>query len=195
MESLSLSVRSSKDLDKSLAPFFTKLDKIWGGIYGVCDFENECVRLKKIFEVYCSYWINTGRDDGKNPTLIDMVKKGDLADVLACLTHDPNMVNQKNEDGETPLMWACQEGKFSVVQLLVKYGAEVNVVSLSWEVSLSLNAFGPGFSSRSNSRTFYSRGFLFESPNLYCISTCHTWVFHETPSILIAQLKHHYSYF
>lgn len=58
--------------------------------------------------------------------LIDATKRGDLADVSAILHSHPELINQRDPSGATALHYAAFAGHRSVVQELVKRGANIN---------------------------------------------------------------------
>jgi len=58
--------------------------------------------------------------------LIDGAKRGDLADVNAVLHTHAELINQRDELGATALHYAALGGHRSVVQELVKQGADIN---------------------------------------------------------------------
>ena len=59
--------------------------------------------------------------------LIDAIDEGDI-DRLNKLLSDKNIdINETDDDGFTPLMFACSEGNEEIVKLLVKSGADLNL--------------------------------------------------------------------
>ena len=58
--------------------------------------------------------------------LAEAAKSGDLADVQALLDHHPELINQRDSTGATVLHYAAFGGHRSVVQELVRRGAEIN---------------------------------------------------------------------
>jgi ankyrin repeat protein len=56
----------------------------------------------------------------------EFVRKGDLDNVRALIEKDPELVNTKDQDGRTPLHWACRGNKLEVVKFLVEKGADVD---------------------------------------------------------------------
>jgi hypothetical protein len=58
--------------------------------------------------------------------LIDAAKRGDLADVSAVLHDYAELINQRDETGATALHYAALGGHRSVVQELVRKGADIN---------------------------------------------------------------------
>lgn len=57
----------------------------------------------------------------------ELAQEGDLEGVKALLDENPGLVNVKDEDGRTPLHWACRGVHLGVVKLLVDRGADCNV--------------------------------------------------------------------
>ncbi len=64
-----------------------------------------------------------GLGDGE---IHDDARSGDLARVKALLTKQPGLVNAEDEEGGTPLHWACLGGKKEMAGLLLALGANVN---------------------------------------------------------------------
>lgn len=58
--------------------------------------------------------------------LIDAARQGDLAGVKAILHKHPEFVNQRDPTGATALHYAAFGGHRSIVQELVKQGADIN---------------------------------------------------------------------
>lgn len=58
--------------------------------------------------------------------LIDAAEKGNVEEVRAVLRDDAEFINQKDSTGATALHYAAFGGHRSVVQELVKHGADVN---------------------------------------------------------------------
>jgi ankyrin repeat protein len=58
--------------------------------------------------------------------LIEAAKRGDLDSVKAVLCDHPEVLNHRDGNGATPLHYAAFGGHRSVVQELVRQGAEVN---------------------------------------------------------------------
>ena len=58
----------------------------------------------------------------------EFAKKGDLDEVKAWIEKDPELVKAKDEDGRTPLHWACRGVHLDIVEYLVEEGADVNAV-------------------------------------------------------------------
>jgi len=58
--------------------------------------------------------------------LIEAAKQGDLADLKAILHTHAELINQRDQSGATALHYAAFGGHRSLVQELVKQGAEIN---------------------------------------------------------------------
>lgn len=58
--------------------------------------------------------------------LHDAAEAGDLKQVTELLAAHPDWVDLQDEEGETPLMEAAEEGRLEVVQLLLSKGAAIN---------------------------------------------------------------------
>jgi ankyrin repeat protein len=56
----------------------------------------------------------------------EAAREGDLNEVERLLSEDPSLVNSPDEDGRSPLHWACRGVHPQVVEALVGAGAEVN---------------------------------------------------------------------
>ena len=57
-------------------------------------------------------------------------KNGDLEKVKALLKYNPDLVNSKNQYGDTPLHWAAGEGHKDIVALLLADKADVNATGI-----------------------------------------------------------------
>ncbi len=60
----------------------------------------------------------------------DAVRKGDLERVRSLVEADAELVNLKDEDGRTPLHWACLGGRNEIVAFLIEKGAELNTIDM-----------------------------------------------------------------
>jgi ankyrin repeat protein len=58
--------------------------------------------------------------------LIDAAKRGHLADVKAIAQTQPDLINQRDELGATPLHHAAFAGHRDVVRALIEHGADLN---------------------------------------------------------------------
>ena len=56
----------------------------------------------------------------------ESAQKGDLEGLKLMIDKDPGLVNAKDQDGRTPLHWACRGVHIDVVKYLVEKGANVN---------------------------------------------------------------------
>ena len=56
----------------------------------------------------------------------EFAQKGDLEGLKTLIEKDPALVNAKDNDGRTPLHWACRGVHLDVVKFLVEKGADVN---------------------------------------------------------------------
>ncbi len=70
----------------------------------------------------------------------DAAKVGDLEKVKALIKDDPDLVNSKDNEDATPLLWAAQIGSTNVVDLLLNHGADVNAKGKNGATSLELAA-------------------------------------------------------
>ncbi len=68
----------------------------------------------------------TTSPDSKGENLFDAATRGDAAAVQALLKNNPRLVFSKDDDGNTPLHWAAQEGHEDVAKFLLTSGANVN---------------------------------------------------------------------
>lgn len=65
-------------------------------------------------------------DESTNPPFpLDIVKY--IIEQLATLDNKVELVNTKNEEGNTPLHWAALNGNLEVVEVLVKNGGDCKV--------------------------------------------------------------------
>jgi len=63
---------------------------------------------------------------GELKNLIDAVQRGALEDEEVIVRDHPELLNQRDDEGATPLHYAALGGHRSVVKLLVQQGAAVN---------------------------------------------------------------------
>ena len=56
----------------------------------------------------------------------ELAQKGDLEGVKTLIEQNPELVNAKDENGRTPLHWACRGVHLGVVKFLMSKGADVN---------------------------------------------------------------------
>lgn len=63
---------------------------------------------------------------GELDKLIDAAKKGDVAEVKSALKSHAKVINQRDQTGATALHYAAFGGHRSVVQELVRQGADIN---------------------------------------------------------------------
>jgi ankyrin repeat protein len=72
--------------------------------------------------------------------IFDTVKKGDITKVTEIIKKNPKVVNEKNDEGETPLFIAAEEGNSAVAELLISRGADVNSKNNEGETPLFVAA-------------------------------------------------------
>ncbi|MBU1949201.1 MAG: ankyrin repeat domain-containing protein [Candidatus Eisenbacteria bacterium] len=58
--------------------------------------------------------------------IFEAAAEGDLYQITWLLAGDPDLVNAKDEDGRTPLHWACMQDQNKIIGHLVSEGADVN---------------------------------------------------------------------
>lgn len=85
----------------------------------------------------CMQRLKRGPIPGLNETLLFRASsKGDVKEVRRLLDQGTN-INAREQDGETPLMYAAVEDRTEVVELLIDRGAVVNAVSLNGQTALA----------------------------------------------------------
>lgn len=71
-------------------------------------------------------------EDNKNNTIIHYLSyAGDISLLTRYLEQFPYMVNQQNDKGATPIIWAINGNSFETVATLLKYGADVSLKDYS----------------------------------------------------------------
>jgi ankyrin repeat protein len=77
--------------------------------------------------------------------LINLIKKGaSLSTIkthLQSTAHVDDYINQQDNLGDTALLWATHKGKFSIVQLLIQHGADVNVGNIYGNTPLKYSVY------------------------------------------------------
>lgn len=68
--------------------------------------------------------------------LHDAAEAGDLKQVTALLAEHPDWLDSEDEEGETAMMEAAEEGHLEVVQLLLDKGAAINHQDADGETAL-----------------------------------------------------------
>ncbi len=58
----------------------------------------------------------------------EAVRNGDLALIKALVEKNPELINSKDQDGRTPLHWACRGKNHEIVVYLLEKGADVNAL-------------------------------------------------------------------
>ncbi len=69
-------------------------------------------------------------------------KEGDLAKVKALLEKNTDLINAKNENGQTPLHIAASGGQLAVVEFLISQGADINLRQNNGATALHFACFG-----------------------------------------------------
>lgn len=82
-----------------------------------------------------------GLKRGPNPGVRDTLlfrtcSSGDIEQTRALLNDGANP-NAREQQGETPLMYAAVEDRTEIINVLIDHGAEVNALSLDFETALS----------------------------------------------------------
>lgn len=68
-----------------------------------------------------------GKEHSMNNEFFDAVKQGDSAWVRELVQSDPDLVNQRNDDGISPVLVALYAGKEDTAQVLIDEGVELDV--------------------------------------------------------------------
>jgi uncharacterized protein len=66
------------------------------------------------------------RHERSNEELFQAIQKENIAGVMRALDAGADCEARTPEDGETPLMWACEPGTLNIMDLLLERGAGVN---------------------------------------------------------------------
>ena len=74
--------------------------------------------------------------------IFEAVKKSDLSAVRSIIENDPEMVNIKDKEMNTPLHLASQTGKGEIAEFLLEKGADVNSVGKNGWTPLHAAVFG-----------------------------------------------------
>ena len=73
--------------------------------------------------------------DDENP-LFELIESGDVEEFKSEIDNDN--INQVNEIGESPLMYACESGELEMVNILLNSGADKNILSDDRETALMI---------------------------------------------------------
>ena len=66
-------------------------------------------------------------DDSFDTLLYTLISKGNIEDVQDILEKNSTVVNKPNDFGYTPLHLAAEFGHIDIIELLIEYGAEIDV--------------------------------------------------------------------
>ncbi len=94
--------------------------------------------LKKILNKLQSLFASSKIEAMPDDALIKAVQGGEIAEVKRLLEEGKVNINDLNQDGYTPLMWAAKFEKLDIVNLLLRKGAEVNIKNSSGETALMM---------------------------------------------------------
>jgi hypothetical protein len=61
-------------------------------------------------------------------TLVEAAKRGTLGEVISIVANHPELVNERDAAGATPLHYASFGGHRAIVEFLVQHGADVNAI-------------------------------------------------------------------
>lgn len=90
----------------------------------------------------------------------ESVVEGDLASIKDCLNKNPELLNKKDGNGKTPLMYAAESGNPKLVSLLLKKGAYIEDKHDDGRCALHFAAMSP------NSKTL--KLLVAEGANINC---------------------------
>lgn len=65
--------------------------------------------------------------------IFESIRKGDYARVHWLLGENPQMVHEQDSAGRTPMHAAAEKGSWAIIDLLLRYGADINAKdSIHW---------------------------------------------------------------
>ena len=70
-----------------------------------------------------------GNNDLQQNNIFDLVKMGDINQVQNLINNNPDIVNQTNDNGKTPLFIAVEKFNIPMINLLIEKGADINIVN------------------------------------------------------------------
>ena len=74
--------------------------------------------------------------------LFARIERHDISAIREILNMAPNLVNSKDLNGFSPLMFACEENNIKIINLLLSYGADTETTTEDQETSLLLSVMG-----------------------------------------------------
>ena len=90
------------------------------------DFREFCNRYPSLYARFNNQSRTAIKKTGEIHTA---VKSGNLAKVKSLLANNPDLIDARDEDNLTPLLWAAFKGHKEIVEFLIVNGAQVNVKS------------------------------------------------------------------
>lgn len=75
---------------------------------------------------------------GDDDTVFKHVTAGDVEKLEKLIDENPSLIGKKDEDGDTPLHLAAEEGQVKIAKLLISKGAKINGKSKSKETPIHL---------------------------------------------------------
>jgi len=82
----------------------------------------------------------TPESSGSGDTVFNHITAGDMEKLQKLINKNPSLINKKDEDGDTPLHLAAEEGQTIIAEFLISKGAKVNGKSNNKETPLHLAA-------------------------------------------------------
>ncbi|MCD4782433.1 MAG: ankyrin repeat domain-containing protein [Candidatus Eremiobacteraeota bacterium] len=80
----------------------------------------------------------TPESKGDSDTVFKHVTAGDMKNLEKLISKNPSLIDKKDEDGDTPLHLAAEEGQMKIAELLMSKGAKINEKSRNKETPLHL---------------------------------------------------------
>lgn len=85
--------------------------------------------MKKLILIISVLWVYTAMAQENTKSIFNVARTGTVAEVEELMKQDPDIINQTNENGFSPLILACYKGNTEVAEFLMDHVKNVNYKS------------------------------------------------------------------